>query len=102
VLGCIDKRIITGKEDIIVIKIWHVRVSKYYPDGIKYSFVFIHNNKRYLGYDNAENKGCHKHYINLENGHDFEINVDETAPEKILRTFKSEISMITKSLYDKH
>ena len=79
-LGCIDKRIVTGKGDIIVTKIWHVPVSRCYPEGIKFSFVFIHDNKRYFGYDNAENKGCHKHYINPETGGESEIKIDEIDP----------------------
>ena len=75
-LGNQDKRIITGKGDIICFKIWDVPKTSNYPDGKKFSFVFIHKNKRVLGYDNAENKGVHKHYIDLDTKKEFEFKVD--------------------------
>jgi hypothetical protein len=100
-LGCIDKRIVTGKGDIIVTKIWHVPISRYYPDGIKFSFVFIHDNKRYLGFDNAENKGCHKHYMSSETSEELEMKINESNPEKILRNFKTEVTELIKSLYER-
>ena len=42
-------------------KVWKVPKSKDFPDGVKYSFVYIHNGKRVLGYDNERGKGHHKH-----------------------------------------
>jgi hypothetical protein len=44
------------------IKIWKVPPNKEKPFGIKYSFAYIVNEKRVVGYDNAEGKGAHKHY----------------------------------------
>ncbi len=44
------------------IKIWKVPESKDKPHGLKYSFVYIVNDERIIGYDNAEGKGDHRHY----------------------------------------
>lgn len=47
--------------DITEIKIWKVPVTPDKPHGFKYSLVFIHKDKRVVGYDNAEQKGDHRH-----------------------------------------
>lgn len=52
--------------DIAEIKIWKVPVTPDKPHGFKYSLVFIHNDKRVIGYDNAEQKGDHLHIGNKE------------------------------------
>ena len=46
----------------IEIKMWVVPKTVYKPYGFKYSLVYIVNNKRIVGYDNAEGKGDHRHY----------------------------------------
>lgn len=53
------------------IKIWSVPESKDKPHGIKYSFAYIAENKRVLGYDNAESKGDHRHYKGREYPYEF-------------------------------
>ena len=46
----------------IEIKMWVVPKTADKPYGFKYSLVYIVNNKRIVGYDNAEGKGDHRHY----------------------------------------
>jgi hypothetical protein len=48
------------------VKVWKVPVSSAKPHGIKYSFVYIVDGRRVIGYDNAEGKGDHRHYYELE------------------------------------
>jgi len=43
----------------IEIKVWKVPVSKDKPHGFKYSLVYIVDDKRIIGYDNAKGKGDH-------------------------------------------
>ena len=50
----------------IEIKIWSVLKTADKPHGLKYSLVYIVNNKRVVGYDNAEGKGDHRHYKERE------------------------------------
>ena len=39
-------------------------VSEDKPHGYKYSLVYIVEDERIIGYDNAEGKGDHRHYRN--------------------------------------
>jgi hypothetical protein len=55
----------------IEIKIWQVRHSTDKPYGYKYSLAYIVNDIRVIGYDNAEKKGDHKHYKQLERSYEF-------------------------------
>lgn len=48
----------------IEIKVWQVTVSKDKPHGYKYSLVYIVEDEQIIGYDNAEEKGDHRHYRN--------------------------------------
>ena len=50
----------------VEIKLWKVPKTEQMPNGIKYSFVYIVNGKRAIGYDNAEGKGDHRHYYDQE------------------------------------
>ena len=56
---------IRGNE-IVEIKVWQVPRSKACPQGVKYSIAYIRDGKRLLGYDNAEGKGHHRHYLGKE------------------------------------
>ena len=47
--------------DIVEVRIWEVPASQDKPHGYKYSFVYVVNGKRIIGYDNAESQGDHKH-----------------------------------------
>ena len=62
--------------DITEIKIWQVPKSKDKPRGMKYSFAYIREGKRLVGYDNAEGKGDHKHVADREMPYKFK-NVDQ-------------------------
>jgi hypothetical protein len=44
------------------IKIWEVPKSKDKPHFLKYSFAYIVEGERVVGYDNAEGKGDHRHF----------------------------------------
>ncbi len=48
-------------EEIVEIKIWKVPRSEEYPEGFKYSLVYVRKGKRVLGYDNYQGHGHHKH-----------------------------------------
>ncbi len=58
--------------DIVEIKLWKVAKSAEKPHGYKYSFAFIRNGKRIIGYDNAERKGDHRHFKGKEYQYMFE------------------------------
>jgi len=67
------------------IKIWKVRKSKDKPHGLKYSFAYIVKNERVVGYDNAEAKGDHRHYMEKECPYKFQ------SLEKLWGDFKKDI-----------
>ena len=50
------RRIITEKDNLIEIVAWKVQISEKYPEGTKYSFTFIHNNRRTIAFDNFNNE----------------------------------------------
>ena len=56
------RRILTKKNNLIEMVAWKIPKSKYYPEGTKYSFAFIHKNKRIIAFDNFNNEGHHPHY----------------------------------------
>ena len=41
------------------------------PDGVKISVVYVRNGKRLIGYDNAEGKGYHRHFMHKEETYKF-------------------------------
>ncbi|HBI24459.1 MAG TPA: hypothetical protein DDX84_09735 [Nitrospiraceae bacterium] len=57
----IKDRFVFHDGSIVEIKIWEVPASKDKPHGYKYSFVYVVNGKRIIGYDNAEGQGDHRH-----------------------------------------
>ena len=52
---------IQSEKELIEMKVWEVPRSRHYPEGIKYSLVYIREGQRAVGYDNAEGKGHHRH-----------------------------------------
>ncbi|WP_408033335.1 toxin-antitoxin system TumE family protein [Thermodesulfatator autotrophicus] len=54
---------ILGENELIEVKAWKVPVSDYYPEGIKYSLVYIRKGQRVLAYDNYLGHGPHRHYL---------------------------------------
>ena len=85
----------TSEGDIIEWKIWQVDKSKDFPEGIKYSLVYIHNSIRLLGYDNEKSKGHHKHYFDKEILFGFE-NI-----EKLFIAFELDIEKLRRIIYGK-
>ncbi|MEK6949569.1 MAG: DUF6516 family protein [Nanoarchaeota archaeon] len=72
------RRIITEKDNLIEIVAWKVPKSKFYPEGIKYSFTFVHEDKRAVAFDNFNNEGHHKHYFGKKETYKFK-SLDETS-----------------------
>lgn len=67
------------------IKIWKVPKTEDKPYGLKYSFVYIVDGKRIIGYDNFEGKGDHRHHKGKEYSYTFE------NMEKLWKDFKGDI-----------
>lgn len=55
------------------------------PHGYKYSFVYIVNNERVIGYDNAGGKGDHRHYRGKEYPYKLQ------SLQKVWENFKNDI-----------
>lgn len=55
----------------IEVKIWRIAKTQDKPHGYKYSLSYIIDDKRVIGYDNAEGKGDHRHYKGHEEGYKF-------------------------------
>ncbi|TAN44155.1 MAG: hypothetical protein EPN22_07765 [Nitrospirae bacterium] len=77
--------------DIIEIKSWKIERSSDKPHGFKYSLVFIRGGKRVIGYDNAEQKGDHRHYAGKEHPYLFK-GINELIEDFFndVRRFKNE------------
>ncbi len=67
------------------IKIWRVPKRKAKPHGLKYSFAYIVNNERVVGYDNYEHKGDRRHYRDKVAPYEFQ------GIEKLWQDFNSAI-----------
>jgi len=78
----------------IEIKMWVVPKTANKPYGFKYSLVYIVNNKRILGYDNAEGKGDHRHYKKREEPYLF------VSLEKPAEDFYRDVEQIKKERYE--
>ncbi len=72
------RRLVTEKDNLIEVVAWKIPKSKFYPEGIKYSFAFIQKNKRTIAFDNFNNEGHHKHYLNRKEHCKFK-SLEETA-----------------------
>ena len=75
-------------DEIVEIKIWQTAESLDRPHRIKFSVVYIKGGKRLLGYDNAEQKGYHRHFLDKEEPYEFE-NI-----WKLIEDFKSDLKTI--------
>ena len=83
------RRIATEKDSLIEIVAWKIPKSNFYPEGIKYSFTFVHNNKRTIAFDNFNNEGHHKHYLDKKEPYKFK-SLDETSDQffKLVEEFE--------------
>jgi len=81
-------------DEIVEVKIWQMPKSLDRPHGIKFSVVYVKGGKRLLGYDNAEQKGYHRHYLDKEAPYEFE-NI-----WKLIDDFKSDLEGIRGRKWD--
>lgn len=72
------RRLITEKNNLIEIVAWRVPKSKSYPEGIKYSFTFVHDDKRVIAFDNFNNEDHHRHYLDKKEKYHFK-SLEDTA-----------------------
>lgn len=69
------------------VKIWSVPESEDKPRGLKYSFVYVVNNERVIGYDNHEHKEDHRHCKDKEYPYRFQ------GLEKLWKDFINDINL---------
>lgn len=86
------RRLATEKNNFIEIVAWKIPKSKSYPEGIKYSFTFVHENKRTIAFDNFNNEGHHKHYSNRKEPYKFK-SLEHTANQffKLVEEFETKV-----------
>ena len=84
------KMLITEKANVIEIAAWKVPKSKFYPEGIKYSFAFVNENKRKIAFDNYNNEGHHKHHLNKKEAYSFR-SLEETSNQffRLVKEFET-------------
>tara|TARA_Y100000310_G_C20563064_1_gene754038 strand:- start:868 stop:1149 length:282 start_codon:yes stop_codon:yes gene_type:complete len=78
--------------EIVEVKVWRIEKSKAFPEGLKYSFVYIKDGKRILGYDNEREKGHHRHFKGKEEKVEFKgiVELKEKFVEEVERLIKKE------------
>ncbi len=79
------EKVVTADGDIVEARIIKVSQSASYPEGLRYAVVYIHQNRRVVGYDNFEQKGHHKHLEDEEFPYHFE------SVEKLLKDFLEDV-----------
>lgn len=79
-----------SEDELVEIKVWEVPKGKDFPEGLKYSFNYIKNKKRILGYDNERKKGHHRHF----KGEETKVEFNEIW--KLLERFKEEVENLLK------
>ena len=86
------RRIVTEKNNLIEIVAWKIPKSKFYPEGIKYSFTFVHEYKRTIAFDNFNNEGHHKHYLSKKESYKFR-SLEETSNQffKLVEEFQAKV-----------
>jgi hypothetical protein len=85
----IHEKLILDADSLIEIRVWKVP-EPVFPSihGLKYSFVYIENGSRIIGYDNERGKVDHRHYRNEEMPYKFQ------SIEKLLADFKKDVELI--------
>jgi len=87
------KKEIIKEGDIIEKRVWKIDKSNAFPQGIKYSLVYVHNNKRILGYDNERGKGHQRHYYQIEESYKFMSFI------KLMDDFENDVKRLRRKLY---
>jgi len=83
-------RNVLSENELVEIKIWEIPKSNDFPEGLKYSFVYVKDGIRILGYDNERKKGHHRHFKEEETETEFE------GIWKLLSKFKEEVEKLSK------
>ena len=79
----------------VEIKMWKVPLScTNKPHKFKYSLVYIVDGKRVIGYDNAEEKGDHRHYVDKEESYTF------ISLERLAEDFYKDIEKYRRDSYE--
>ena len=78
----------------VEIKMWRVAKAAESSQGYKYSLVYIVNGRRVIGYDNAEGRGDHRHYDDIEEPYTFR------NLRKLVEDFFKDIERLTEKLYE--
>jgi len=81
-------------DEIVEIKIWQTPESTDKPHGVKFSVAYIKGGKRVLGYDNAEQKGYHRHFLDKEESYAF------ASVWRLLEDFKNDLEEIRGRKWD--
>jgi hypothetical protein len=91
-----------SEKSTVALTVWSVKKDERFPDGFKYSFVFLFENKRILAYDNHEGKGHHRHYKNQSEAKNPHLQEIKTINEiqRLKRIFLEETRKLCEELGD--
>jgi hypothetical protein len=78
----------------VEMKIWQVPLSEDKPHGYKYSLVYIVEGERVIGYDNAEGKGDHRHFMGKESLYPFR------GLRRLVRDFETDVQSYKEKHYE--
>ena len=79
--------------NIIEIKVWQMpEPARDKQHCYKYSLVYIVNGERVIGYDNAEGKGDHRHYVRAEKPYRFK------GIDRLLEDFYNDIEQYKRGI----
>ena len=82
----LHEKITDESGNTIEMKIWRVPVSSHMPHGFKYSLVYIVSGERVIGYDNAERRGDHRHFRDVESKYVFR------SVRQLVRDFQADVA----------
>jgi hypothetical protein len=83
-------------DEIVEIKIWQMPKSLNRPHGIKFSVVYVKRGKRLVGYDNAEQEGYHRHFLDKEEPYAF------VSIWKLLDDFRNDVETLRGGRWDEN
>ena len=81
----LHEKITDEQGNTVEMKTWQVPVSEDKPHGYKYSLVYIVGGERLIGYDNAEGKGDHRHFMGKESSYPFR------GIRRLVRDFEADV-----------
>jgi len=81
-------KVVLSFGEIVEIKIWKVPRSERYPEGFKYSLVYVKKGKRVLGYDNYQGHGHHRHVGSHMEAYHF------VGVERLLEDFRKDLQEV--------